>query len=214
MDTRDTRLSKVEQGLRTGQGVSQEALFEAFSSLSHDEQAAFARAFIFLGCQDIHISPVKAKWIADENVRIQAVRLMLLKLHVGLGEPLWSSYLIDQMWASVLETPGGQFTDLYKALSSLLAESSGELTLMLARFIQAVTLNARIQFFAEYRSRYLDNDFSWMLEKAKTGLNAWEAYLLMYALPRENLSVEVSSAVLKGLAGTEFEKEVLQMVGE
>jgi hypothetical protein len=196
-------LQKLEQSLRLKGKLPKDFCLE-FADLRQDDRAVFARALVFLGCKNISIPTAEENWITDEKDRIRAASFMLLRLHVSLGEPVWSSQIIEDMWEYVLEIPGGEFNDLYKALWHLLDTSKSDLSLMEARFIQAVTFNGRIQFFSKYKDNYVRNDFKWMLEINKRTLKNWEAYLLMYALPREYFSPELTEAILKVLAGTEY----------
>jgi hypothetical protein len=84
--------------------------------------------------------------------------------------------VLDQLWESVLSVPGGQISDLFRALLILLAESDYRLTPLVDSFFHAIMLVILSRHEPVYEAEGLD----WMLEEADKGLTPAQAYFFIH----------------------------------
>jgi hypothetical protein len=204
-------LQQLETALEGGGKNLTEPLCEEFSSLPLQDQVEFARAFIFTGCKDIIPPELPEGIVTRQEQRIQAARLMLLFLYASTDEPRWSSWLLDRMWEAVLETPDGQFSDLFQALSRLWKENDHGLTQIRTNFVLDITQRGRLEALPKYKKAYAADRFDWMLHGE---LTAAQAYLYVYSAPRRFLTAQLGIAILRALVGTVFWKEAVPLVGD
>lgn len=198
IDTRDY-LKRVEDSLLASRVINVQ-LCEEFKELSPENQVAFANAIAFAGCKTITNSLSDAASAVSEADRIHASRFLLLRLYTDTANPRWSSWVLEKMWEAVMNVPGSNVTDLFKASLELLAAFACPLTETLANFSKEVVINA----FTKYRAAYQAADFGWIEEKANHGLSSAQAYLTMYAIPPRYMTAQVRVAILKALAETEY----------
>jgi hypothetical protein len=202
-------LQRLETALQGGGKNLTEPLCEEFSSLPLQDQVAFARAMIFTGCKDIISPQLPEGIVTHQEQRILAARLMLLSLYAATDEPRWSSWLLDHMWEAVLETPDGQFSDLFQALSLLWKEIDHGLTQIRANFVLDITHHGRLEALPKYKEAYAAEHFDWMLHGE---LTTAQAYLFVYSAPRTFLTAQLGIAILRALVGTIFWKEAVPLV--
>jgi hypothetical protein len=164
----------------------------------------FEASFAFLGCPT---SPVAT---LGEPVpparRVEAIRLMLLRLGTHTDTPRWSSRVLDDMFDAALRPSGATIGDIVKALFAVLAESPPGLSDVQANFIREVA----IYVVGRQRRAYAMEDFSWLAESlanpsATTG--AAQAYLAAYTMP-VSLVPPCRDSILRALHSTRFEDEV------
>lgn len=171
-----------------------------------DEAArrGFEPSFTFLGC------PTSGTAAHGDVVpparRLEAVRLMMLRVHAHTATPRWSSRVLDDLFEAARQPSGAAVGDLVQGLFAVLAECPPELSGTQANFIREVS----IYVVGKQRRAYAAEDFSWLaaaLTDANADINAAQAYLAAYTLP-PSLVPDCRDAILRALHSTQFEEEV------
>jgi len=201
MSDNNAFLVRARNELRTKRSLS-DATCSAFEVLPESVQAAYARAIAFAGCSDarVPIGREDIKVPADE--RAQAAELMLLKLSIDTGDPVWSSYVMERMEAEVVRTPGGRIEDLFRALAAVFNKYNVPLTDTVSNFVKDLVVLA----FTRYRNSYESSDFTWLVEDLLLQPTPALAYLGLLALP-DGYIPAAREAILAALADSPFADE-------
>jgi hypothetical protein len=198
----------LESDLRRKRAIDEKTC-QSFSQLPFEKQQAFAKALAFLGCTTAFAVLPTSDLKVKESDRLQAARLMLLKLSVDMEEPIWSSWMLEKMLDAIVTTPGGSISDLLHALFDILGEFKVQLTATVANFIKQISISC----FTRYRKSYDAADFSWMIQHLREGWTPAQAYLALYSIP-EDLVNRCRQSILNALASTSFYAEAVNNLGE
>jgi hypothetical protein len=137
--------------------------------------------------------------------RIEAVRLMMLKLRAHTDEPRWSSRVLDELFEAARQPAGSTIGDIVRGLFDILAECPAEPSDIQTNFIREVSSYV----VGRRRREYAAEDFSWLAD-AFTGtnatINAAQAYLAVYTLP-PSLAPRCRDSILRALHLTKYEDE-------
>jgi hypothetical protein len=203
----DAFLTHVRDELHRTRSLSA-ATCAGFESLTAPTRAAYAHAIAFAGCQGVEASlGIDIEIAADD--RIHATELMLLKLAVDTGAPVWSSHVLEQMERDVLRVRGGEVDDLLRGLAAVLQQHRVPLTDTLANFIKDVVVLA----WTQHRDSFDRRDGTWLVGDVRARPTAALAYLALLALPDEQLSA-VEEAILGALANSPFAEEANRLLAE
>lgn len=196
-------LLSAERELRDS-GELSEATCQAFARVDEAVRCGFESSFAFLGC------PTSAGVARGDMVpsahRIEAIRLMMLRVSAHTDAPRWSSRLLDDMFEAARQPPGATIGDIVQGLFAVLAECPPGLSSTQANFIREVG----IYVVGKHRRAYAAEDFSWLvtaLTEADAKINAAQAYLAAYTLP-PSLAPRCKDSILRALRSTPFEEEV------
>lgn len=198
-------LIQIENTLRLGENLPEELCAQYFS-LAEEDQIAYSRALIFAGCKELAVTSNLDTNIPEVK-RIVAARLMLLRLGLHTDDPRWSSWLIRKMWDTVLETPGGKVTDLYKACFELLLAFEEAIPLYVGRFILAATYNGRYRNFPSMKTAHERGNFASLRDALDNNPNPSQTFLIIQAFPYNMLSLDHCIKILKILAESGVETE-------
>lgn len=199
----NTILLSAEHELRAT-GALSDATCQAFAQADEATKRGFEASFAYLGC------PASAVATCHEPVaptrRVEAIRLMLLRLGVHTDAPRWSSRLLDEMFDAALRPSGATVGDIVRALFAILAECPVGLSDTQANFIREVG----IYVVGKQRRSYVAEDFSWLadaLTDSAAKIGAAQAYLAAYTLP-VSLIPRCRDSILRALHSTRFEEAV------
>lgn len=193
-------LISAERELRAT-GTLSEATCQAFARADEATRRGFEPSFAFLGCPT---SGTAAHGdIVPPARRIEAIRLMLLRVRAHTDAPRWSSRMLDDLLEAARQPSGARLGDLVRALFAMLAECPSGLSDVQANFIREIGIHV----VGKQRSAYAAEDFSWLTAEANTKINAAQAYLAAYTLP-PSLAPACRDAILRALQSTPFEEEV------
>lgn len=132
----------------------------------------------------------------------KTARLVLSRLSVpnlAPWQPAWSSLLLQETIAQLLEPPDGRIEDLLGGLWSHFGAAEVVLTQLVAAFVRDVVKLT----FGPHRTRYEAADFSWLVAGVNEGCSAAQAYFALHAL-QPKLTFECRTALLETLASTPF----------
>jgi hypothetical protein len=196
-------LLSAERDLRAT-GVLSDATCQAFARTDEAARRGFEPSFAFLGC------PTNVM-VAHRDVvplvhRIEAIRLMMLRVRAHTDAPRWSSRVLDDMFEAARQPPGAMIGDIVQGLFAVLAECPPGLSDTQANFIREVSIHV----VGKQRRAYAAEDFSWLaaaLIDANAKINAAQAYLAAYTLP-PSLAPGCRDSILQALHSTRFEEEV------
>lgn len=195
-------LLSAESELRTT-GTLSEATCRAFAQVDPDERRGFEASFAFLGCPTV--AAAAHGYVMKPEHRIEAVRLMMLRLRAHTDEPRWSSRVLDELFEAARQ-PVGSIGDIIRGLFAVLAECPSGLSDVQANFIREVSTYV----VGRLRHEYTAEDFSWLadaLTSTNATVNAAQAYLAAYTLPPP-LASRCRDWILRALHLTRFEDEV------
>jgi hypothetical protein len=145
-----------------------------------------------------------------ESDRINAVRLMLLKLGLDRDDPRWSSYVLDRLFDAVKETPGGSFGDLIYGLFEVLGDYSTPLAKPVGNFIEEISSGIRARAHRFYNSL----DWSRLIQKTVEGPTPAQAYLALLALSPDKFSPKSIVAILRSLAASTYWQKAITELSE
>ncbi len=196
-------LLSAERELRAT-GALSEATCLAFAQADPDVRRGFESSFAFLGCPAV-VAAAHGDVVPPQH-RVEAVRLMLLRLRAHTDEPRWSSRVLDELCETARRPAGSTIGDIVRGLFAVFAECPVGLTDIQANFIQEVST-----YIVGRRHReYAIEDFSWLAD-ALTGTNATDnaaqAYLAVHTLPPP-LASKCRDSILRALHLTRFEDDV------
>ena len=200
MTSDDAFLAEVRDQLRRMRSLS-DATCAAFEALTVPTRAAYAHAMAFAGCTDARVPDGPDIDVTTDD-RVKAAELMLLKLSIDTGNPLWSSYVMERMQDEALHAPGGRIDDLFRALAAILNEYDVPLTDTVANFVQDLVVLA----FTRHRNSYNSSDLTWLVHELLTQPTPAVAYLGLIALPDEHIPA-ARAAILAALGDTRFASE-------
>lgn len=197
-------LRQAELEIHNTKTVSQ-FMCQAWATLPSEVKAAFVRAMVFLGCQP-NGTKVTLSQPASASDRVAAARLMFLKLGLDSNDPRWSSDVLDRLVDAVMEQPDGSVADLIGALFGVMGDYCPELSKPTANFIKDLV----VVCFTRYRESYDSVDWKRFVETF-TGAKLTKAqlYLMLYAIPPQFASSELTDAITRGLEYTDFHEEAL-----
>lgn len=195
-------IRRLEVELRATRTVSPSS-YQEFADLSHEHQSALSGTLAFLSGADAVARPGPVTRSVPEDLRVAAARLMLLRLGADSQDPRWSSWVLDRMLETVLSTPGGETSDLLRALIDVLGEQDDPPSRVAANFVKDVA----ILCFVTNRRSFDTRGLSWMKPPAGRHVTAGQAYLALYVLSSAAMP-EMEHQIRKALAGTSFEEEV------
>lgn len=132
----------------------------------------------------------------------QIVRNFLLEFRLDTSEPVWSSKMIERMWDATLCVPEDDVSHVYKATYEFLEEFHVELSIMVMRWIDALTHNGRLRFFSSYEIYHNKNAFSWLLEKPVSWMSTVQLYILVQAIPFSLVDEQIFVKILRRLIAT------------
>jgi hypothetical protein len=185
-------------------GALSEATCRAFTRADEAARRGFEPSFAFLGC------PTSATAAHADVVpparRIEAIRLMMLRVRAHTDAPRWSSRVLDDMFEAARQPAGAAIGDIVQGLFAVLAECPPGLSDTQTNFIREVG----IYVVGKQRRAYAAEDFSWLataLTEANAKINAAQAYLAAYTLPPA-LVPGCRDSILRALHLTRFEEEV------
>jgi hypothetical protein len=173
-------------------------------------QLAYARAIAFAGCESAANWQFVPGVATEETDRINAARLMLLKLQTGQCDPRWSSWLLDRMFEAVTDTPGGTIGDLLHALYDVLGDYDCDLTYHVANFIQSVVVGG----ITRDRLSFQTLNFNWLIQGTLAARTPAQSYLAFLALPPEVLSPHCIVAILKRLQLTPYWEKAFAVMND
>jgi hypothetical protein len=202
-------LQRAENDLHTRRTLTKSTC-EGFATLPAESRIAYARAIVFAGCDLADSGELAPNTETLESDRINAARLMLLKLYLDQCDPRWSSWLLDQMLNAVTETPGGTVGDLFYALFEVLGDYTCNLTKTVANFIQDVVVGSLT------RTRKLSQsvDLTWLIQKTLENPTPPQGYLAFLALPPERLSPKCIVAILRSFEATSYWEKAFSVMRE
>jgi hypothetical protein len=152
-----------------------------------------------------HRSTAAHGYVMTLEHRVEAVRLMMLKLRAHTDEPRWSSRVLDELFEAARQPVESTIGDIVRGLFAVLAESPAGLTNTQATFVREVTTYV----VGRRRREYAAEDFSWLadaLTGTSTTVNAVQAYLAVYTLP-PSLAPRCRDSILRALHLTKYEDE-------
>jgi hypothetical protein len=208
MTDHDAFLAAAREQLRASRSLG-DSMCTAFELLPPQQRAAFAHAVAFTGCPTAAVPAGYGDREAATEDRVDAAGLMLLKLSVDTGDPLWSSHVMERMVDSVVRVPGGEVADVLRALVETLGEYRVPLTDAVANFIKDLV----VLTFTRHRSSYERSDFRWLVEDLLERPTSAMAYLGLMALPDEYIS-DVRNAIVAALEGTQFADEAVASLAD
>ena len=126
---------------------------------------------------------------------------------VQIWVPTWSSLLLEEKVKSYLAHSDGKLKMWFLGFWKLLDQRNVLFDQILTNFIKAIV----VLCFSQYRTAYEKDDFLWMTELLDSDHLPAQAYLAAYSLPEE-LFEKYTSVILESLNGTEFFKEVKDMI--
>jgi hypothetical protein len=188
-------LIELEHELLTSRRV-EPAMCDHLAHCSPEAMASYGPAFAFLGLPAVTVPSWGATTEAD---RVNAARLMLLKLWVDTGEPRWSSHILSAMVDAVMATPGGRVADLVTAMYSMFGEFACPLTDSMRHLIKDVCVDC----FVRHRKSYMAEDFAPAARRLEVERpNQAQALLCLRAYNLSWLSPKALVNILRGFVGT------------
>lgn len=207
MTNDDIFLAEVRDQLRRMRLLS-DATCAAFETLTASTRAAYAHAMAFAGCTDARVPDgLDIDVTADD--RVKAAELMLLKLSVDTGSPVWSSYLMERMQDEILDVPGGKIDDLFRALAAVLHDYDVPLTDTVANFLKDLVVLA----FIRHRNSYNTSDLAWLVHDLLTRPTPAVAYFGLLALPDEHVPA-AREAIVAALNNSRFAGEAASSLND
>jgi hypothetical protein len=202
-------LRSAERELRASGAVG-EPTCRAFEEANAADRHGLEPAFAFLGC--VGRTGEAGRDPVPTARRVEAVRLMLLKLSAQTESPRWSSYLLDQLFEAAMRPPGAEIGDIVRALFDLLGEHAGDLTKAQANLIRDVG----VRIIGLHRRAYAAQDFSWLARavlEVSPGVTPAQAYLTAAVLPPAFIP-QSRDAIMLPLRGTEFADQVARNLAD
>ena len=198
-----TILVSAEHDLRTT-GTLSDATCRAFVQADDRSRRPFEAAFEFLGCQ-VAVPSSSAEPMPQAD-RVEAIRLMLIRLRAHTDDPRWSSHVLDRLFDAALQLPGATIGDILHALFRVFAECSSALSDAQTYFIRELG----VRIVGSHRRAYAEEDLSWMASAftdQAPDASAAQAYLAAYTLP-VSLAAQARESILRALRSTRFAEEV------
>ena len=202
-----TIILSAEHELRAT-GALSDATCRAFAQADEATKRGFEASFAFLGC------PTSAATSHGEAVlperRVEAIRLMMLRVGAHTDDPRWSSHVLDQLFDAALQPSGATIGEVVHALFVVLAECPPGLSNTQVNFIREVGKYV----VGRKRHAWAAEDFSWLaaaVADPTTKIGAAQAYLAAYTLPVSFIP-RCKDSILRALHSTQFEEEVQQLL--
>jgi hypothetical protein len=141
----------------------------------------------------------------ERPARTTVYRQMLEKLGADGDDPLWSSFVLDEMLKNV---PAGSVGSFLQAFMEILGENGGELTVPLANIIRDVV----VATFTREQAAYRCIDWGRFDRALATAPTKAQLYFALHAIPPENLSPRLISDILAGLEASAFRDEAHRLL--
>ena len=198
---------RIEANLRRDAKVDENLCGEC-ESLPESELAAFQSILAFLGCKVS--SAIAVSQPVPKDLRLQATKLLLLRLKAQTDDPAWSSSMLEQLLNAVTVVPGGEVGDVILALHDVLGEHHEGVSPPTGHLILQVVVGA----FSRHRASYEASDLSRLttdLRNPGAPITPAQAYLMLHALP-EAVTKEGRDRLLSLLSGTPYADEAREML--
>jgi hypothetical protein len=131
---------------------------------------------------------------------IAAIRLVLMKLKLHTAEPIWSSEVLRRAVEGACSVSGGSLSDLFGAVSSILADYPAELSPARANFIKDLV----VECFTQHGPAYNAVDWGAFAQSFSAGATPSQLYLGLLAIPPEHVSESLASLFAAGLKDTPY----------
>ena len=196
-------ISHVEADLRTTRQIS-EATKASFDALPAESRAAIRQMTAFVGCET---PAVVGSYPTNPQDRVNAVAVMFLDFQIDTHDPKWSSWRLEKLLEAVLTTPQGEVVDLIRGFDLALKKYNVNLTETVANLVKDVVILS----FTRARTAYQQASWGWANEELTKGVSPARCYLFLHALPPEKASPTAVVAILRGLDGTPYSAQAVDI---
>jgi hypothetical protein len=145
----------------------------------------------------------------NEQDRVAAIRTRFKEMGIETSEPAWSSWVLDRLLEGAA-APDGSLRAIYVGLDAALRDYSVRLTRTVANLIKDVVT----QGFVQHGQAYKRINWGWANETLKRGPSAARCYLFLLALPPEEAAPSSIVAILRGLQGTAYGQDALNILSD
>ncbi len=132
------------------------------------------------------------------------------RLELSTHDPKWSSWVLEQLFETVLVNHQGTMTDILQGFDLALRRNDVSLTESVANLIKDVVVTG----FTRHKSSYAQAEWGWANHELTHDIGAAQAYLFLHALPPDKATPASLLSILRGLEGTSRFDEAIDTFSE
>jgi hypothetical protein len=132
------------------------------------------------------------------------------RFELSSHDPKWSSWVLEQLFDSVLNKQHATMTDLLHGFDLALKRNDVALTDSVANLIKDTVVTG----FSKHRSAYNQAQWMWANEELANEVSAARAYFFLHALPPNEATSSSLSSIIHSLEGTARFDEAIEALSD